>query len=175
MRKALSKNSAFGCEKASSSPYGPYRARDLFNIPLNREGGPIWTFDRMGATPSQLVDGRVIFLGGEHQDYYDLDFCIYNDVVVLGPYGQIEIYGYPKDVFPPTDFHTATVVSDHIIIVGGLGYRDCRRPGHTPVYTLDRSQYCISGIPTSGEMPGWIPSTKPSMARKGSSRSAAAN
>jgi hypothetical protein len=29
------------------SSYGPYRARDFFDVPLNREDGPIWTFDRM--------------------------------------------------------------------------------------------------------------------------------
>jgi len=138
------------------SAYGPYRARDLFKIPLHREDGPIWTFDRMGTSRSQLPDGRVICVGGEHEDYYDPDFCIYNDVVVLGPYDQIEIYGYPKEVFPPTDFHTATVAGDRIVVVGGLGYQDYRRPGHTPVYTLDLSQYHVSKFATSGEMPGWI-------------------
>jgi hypothetical protein len=138
------------------SRHGPYRARDLFNIPLNREDGPIWTFDRMGATRSQLADGRVVCVGGEHEDFYDPDFYIYNDVVVLEPDGQIEIYGYPKEVFPPTDFHTATVAGDRIVIVGCLGYKDDRRPYHTPVYVLDLSQYHISEIATSGEMPGWI-------------------
>jgi hypothetical protein len=138
------------------SANGPYRSRDLFKIPLHREDGPIWTFDRVGGSRSQLHDGRVICVGGEHEDYYVPDFCIYNDVIILGPYGQIEIYGYPKEVFPPTDFHTATVAGDRIVIVGGLGYQDCRRPGHTPVYTLDLSQYSVSEIATSGEMPGWI-------------------
>src|SRR5215467_7427656 len=138
------------------SAYGPYRARDLFNIPLNREEGPIWTFDRMGATRSSLPDGRVVCIGGEHEDFYDPDFFIYNDIVVFTPHDQIEIYGYPKEVFPPTDFHSATVVHDHIIIIGGLGHRNERRPGHTPVYSLDLSSYHVSQIPTSGEMPGWI-------------------
>ncbi len=138
------------------SAYGPYRARDVFNIPLNREDGPIWTFDRMGATRSCLPDGRVICIAGEHEDSYDPDFYIYNDVVVLGPDGQIEIYGYPKEIFPPTDFHSATVVGDRIVVVGGLGYKNDRRFGHTPVYALDLSQYRISEIPTSGEMPGWL-------------------
>ena len=135
---------------------GPYRARDLFNIPLNREDGPIWTFDRMGATRSVLPEGRVVCVGGEHEDFYDPDFFIYNDVVLLGPGEQIEIYGYPKAIFPPTDFHSATVVADQIVIVGGLGYVNERRFGHTPVYSLDLSRYCIHEIATSGEMPGWI-------------------
>lgn len=138
------------------SGHGPYRARDLFNVPLNREEGPIWTFDRYGATRNELPDGRVVCIGGEHEDSYDPDFNIYNDVVVFGPADQIEIYGYPKEVFPPTDFHTATLVADRIIIVGCLGYRDARRFGCTPVYTLDPSSYQISEIEASGEMPGWI-------------------
>jgi hypothetical protein len=51
------------------SSYGPYRARDLFQVPLNREDGPIWTFDRMGFTQTELPDGRVVFVGGEHEDF----------------------------------------------------------------------------------------------------------
>ncbi len=138
------------------STYGPYRARDLFNVPLNREDGPIWTFDRMGATRTELPDGRLVYVGGEHEDSYDPDFCIYNDVVVFGPADQIEIFGYPKDLFPPTDFHTATLAGDRIIIVGGLGYPTSRCPRHTPVYALELSNYQFSAIETQGESPGWI-------------------
>ncbi len=136
--------------------YGPYRARDLFKVHFNGEDGPIWTFDRMGATRSELPDGRMLCIGGEYEDYYDPDFCIYNDVVVFGPADQIEIYGYPREVLPPIDFHTATLVGDRIIIIGCLGYRDARRPGHTPVYSLDLAQYHISEMQTVGENPGWI-------------------
>jgi hypothetical protein len=106
------------------SGYGPHRARDLFNVPLNREDGPIWTFDRMGRTTSELPDGRVVCISGEHEDSYDPDFCIYNDVVVFGPKDRIAVYGYPREIFLPTDFHTATVFGNRIIIVGGLGYPD---------------------------------------------------
>jgi hypothetical protein len=80
------------------SGYGPYRARELFNLSMNRVDGPIWTFERYGATRTGLGDGRAICVGGEHEDYYDPDFHIYNDVVVLGPLNEIEIYGYPKEV-----------------------------------------------------------------------------
>lgn len=138
------------------SGYGPYRARDHFQVPLNRNHGPIWTFDRMGATQTALPDGRVVFVGGEHEDYYDPDFCIYNDVVVFGPGDVIEIYGYPKEVFPPTDSHTATLIGDEVFIVGCLGYPDDRRPGHTPVHLLNTSGYRITDVRTSGEAPGWV-------------------
>ena len=138
------------------SVYGPFRARDLFQIPTIPEEGPIWTFDRMGATRNELPDGRLVCIGGEHEDFYDPDFCIYNDVVVFQSDGQIEIYGYPREIFPPTDFHTAALDGERLIIIGGLGYQNERRPGHTPVYALDLRKYQISEIATSGEMPGWL-------------------
>ena len=135
---------------------GPYRLRELFKMPRKWEDGPIWTFNRMGATRNQLPDGRLVSVGGEHEDYYDLKFSIYNDVIVQGPANQIEIYGYPVEVFPPADFHTATAIDGCIIIVGGLGYQQSRRPGQTPVYSLDLGNYHISEVPTTGENPGWI-------------------
>ena len=138
------------------STYGPYRARQHFSVPISCEDGPIWTFERMGRTQTQLPDGRIVCVGGEHEDFYDPDFFIYNDVVVLGPQDELEIYGYPKEVFPPTDFHTATLLEDEFVIVGGLGYKGERRFGFTPVYRLDLSDYHIEELRTSSEMPGWI-------------------
>lgn len=138
------------------SAYGPYRARDFFKVPMNREDGPIWTFERYGATRNELPDGRIICIGGEHEDSYDPDFCIYNDVVVIGPEDEIEIYGYPKDVFPPTDFHTATLAAGKIVIVGCLGNAGERRPGVTPVYSVDTNSSEICEFITSGTVPGWI-------------------
>jgi hypothetical protein len=44
---------------------------------------PIWCFARFGATQTYLPDGRLIRIGGEHEDCYDSDFQIYNDVVVI--------------------------------------------------------------------------------------------
>lgn len=98
-----------------------YAARQQFD-PGTDDGGPVWCFHRFGPTRTRLPDGRVVCVGGEHEDYYDPDFCIYNDVVVAHPDGRIEIFGYPKDVFPPTDFHTATLCDDRVILLGGLGY-----------------------------------------------------
>jgi hypothetical protein len=37
-----------------------------------------------------LPDGRAIQIGGEHEDYYDPDFCIYNDVFVHEPDRSID-------------------------------------------------------------------------------------
>ncbi|WP_165246604.1 hypothetical protein [Paludisphaera soli] len=117
---------------------------------------PVWTFDRWGATRDRLPDGRVVCIGGEYEDYYDPDFCIYNDVVVLEPDGSVAIYGYPRDVFPPTDYHTSTVMGDRLVVIGGLGYQGERRPGATPVFILHLDDYRIEPLETRGEPPGWI-------------------
>jgi hypothetical protein len=45
---------------------------------------PLWSFRRHGQTQTTLPDGRMLFVAGEHEDAYDRDFFIYNDVVVLG-------------------------------------------------------------------------------------------
>ncbi|WP_227430274.1 hypothetical protein [Psychrobacter sp. I-STPA6b] len=109
---------------------------------------PLWCFERMGQTHTTLPDGRIIFIGGEFDDSYDPDFCIYNDVVVKYPDGNIEIYGYPKSIFPPTDFHSATLVGDEIIIIGSLGYPEDRRFQTTPVYALNIHSYTIRVVET---------------------------
>lgn len=137
------------------TPIGAYDARKHFKIPTDRCDGPVWTFDRMGASRTELPDGRTVFVGGEHEDFYDQDFCIYNDVVVFQS-GEIEIYGYPKEIFQPTDFHTATVIGDNIFIIGCVGYPADRHSGEVSVYELHLNGYRISAIQTSGEMPGWI-------------------
>jgi hypothetical protein len=119
-------------------------------------GYPIWCFDRFGMALVRLPDGRALFIAGEHEDFYDSDFCIYNDVIVLDHALQVTIYGYPKAVFPPTDFHSATLVDGSVYIIGNLGYADERQAQETPVYALDTDSMAISRIATSGAKPGWI-------------------
>lgn len=117
---------------------------------------PVWCFERFGKSITPLDDGRFIEIGGEHEDHYDPDFCIYNDVIVHQGNGESEIYIYPRDVFQPTDFHTATLIDGYIYIIGNLGYPEDRRAGYTPVYRLDINTLKIDKVATSGEMPGWI-------------------
>ncbi|HKJ63528.1 MAG TPA: hypothetical protein VKA94_16275, partial [Hyphomicrobiales bacterium] len=40
--------------------------------------GPFWSWERFGQSSTPLADGRIIHVAGEHEDYYDPDFCIYN-------------------------------------------------------------------------------------------------
>ncbi|CAB9511030.1 expressed unknown protein [Seminavis robusta] len=135
---------------------------------------PIWSFDRFGKSCTLLPDGRFVEIAGEHEDYYDPDFAIYNDVVVHDGKGNCEFYSYPEEVFPCTDFHTATLVpsleeqlsqeeevaavagGSMIYIIGCVGYPQDRRPGFTPVFGLHVDTWKMERIETSGDMPGWI-------------------
>jgi hypothetical protein len=95
----------------------------------------MWTNNHLGQAAVKSPDGRIIQIGGEHEDYYDPDFHTYNNVIVCGPDGsddgdienEVTIYGYPKNVFPPTDFHTAR-------------YYKCP-DGKEPVYIIDANGY----------------------------------
>jgi len=131
-----------------------YAAAQL--IGRTRKDYPVWCAQRFGQSLTLLPDGRAIQIGGEHEDSYDSDFCIYNDVFVHHADGRIDIFCYPEDVFPPTDFHTATLIDGSIYIIGGVGYRGSRRFGETPVYRLDTDTLQIRQIETTGEAPGWI-------------------
>ncbi|WP_235526304.1 kelch repeat-containing protein [Nostoc piscinale] len=115
-----------------------------------------WSYARFGRTITQLPDGRIVEIAGEHEDYYDPDFCIYNDVVVYQGDGNFQIFGYPQDVFAPTDFHSATLVGEYIYIIGNLGYIGTRIYNETPVYRLHIHTFIIEQIETTGDKPGWI-------------------
>lgn len=133
-----------------------YEAGRRFEGECGRVTEPVWCAQRYGQSLTLLPDGRAVQIGGEHEDFYDSDFCIYNDVFVHGPDGSIAVYGYPESVFPPTDFHTATLVGDSIYVIGSLGYPGARRYGETPVYRLDLRTLRMEGLHPSGEAPGWI-------------------
>lgn len=129
---------------------------------------PDWCFKRNGMSKTAMLDGRVICIGGEHEDWYDPNFCIYNDVVVIRPKadeawvttdsGSVEIYGYPREVFRPTDFHSATLVEGDIFVIGRLGYgpADDPKPVSTPIYALDTTTYRMRTVIASGPSPGML-------------------
>ena len=117
---------------------------------------PIWCFARFGMTTTRLPDGRWVQIAGEHEDHYDDDFFIYNDVIVYDGQGGVRIFTYPEDVFPPTDFHTATLLDDHILLIGSLGYQRQRYPDQTQVLRLNLKDFSIERVETTGDNPGWI-------------------
>lgn len=133
-----------------------YKAAEEMQADGGQEAGPTWCFERFGQSSTLLPDGREVFIGGEHEDYYDPDFHIYNDVVVIEPGGSVSIFGYPRDVFPPTDFHTATLVDSKIYVIGCLGYPDSRKPHLERIYVLDTESFVFTSHLTSGDAPPWL-------------------
>lgn len=131
-----------------------YIANQRLNGPDAMDAGPAWCFNRYGQSSTQLPDGRIVLIAGEHEDHYDPDFYIYNDVVVLHADGKSDIYGYPPEAFPPTDFHSATLVGNRIVIIGCLGYPADRKPEITPVFILNLESFIVSPVQTSGTAPG---------------------
>ncbi|CAA6807388.1 MAG: Ankyrin [uncultured Thiotrichaceae bacterium] len=117
---------------------------------------PVWSFRRFGQSLTHLPSGGFVTMGGEYEDWYDEDFCIYNDVIVFDGNGSFTIYGYPPTIFSPTDFHSATLVGDYIYIIGNLGYPEVREFSETPVYRLHCESFKIEKVKTKGENPGWI-------------------
>ena len=137
------------------APGRPYPGQSNYRqLPV----GPVWSWSRFGQSVTMLKDSRKIHIGGEYEDAYDPDFCIYNDVVIEYPDGRFEILNYPEDIFPPTDFHSATLVGDEIILVGSTGYMDKRHPGETQVMKFNTVSLAMESVSTSGENPGWISS-----------------
>lgn len=137
----------------------PYTARESFFDNLITTSGPAWAGNRMGMSTTYLSDGRTVWIAGEHEDHYDPDFFIYNDVIIRDAKNQdIRIYAYSEDAFPPTDFHSATPYENEtkILLIGGLDYPSNRKIGSTRVQSLDLSSLAITQIQTSGQGPGWI-------------------
>ena len=133
-----------------------YQGAQRFGDTANALREPVWCAQRFGQSFTILPDGRIVQIGGEHEDSYDSDFCIYNDVFLHEPNGAIRIFGYPQAVFPPTDFHTATLVGASIYVIGSLGYHGTRLYGTTPVYRLDVKTFRMTKVDVAGEAPGWI-------------------
>lgn len=57
---------------------------------------------------------------------------------------RIRILGYAPEAFPPTDFHSATLLEDRIILVGSLGYTINRQRGVTQILTLELDRWQIA-------------------------------
>ncbi|MCJ8307734.1 MAG: hypothetical protein MJH08_01595 [Hyphomicrobiales bacterium] len=135
---------------------GIRRAFDIWSTDCLAVPCPSFSFNRLGRTITPLPDGRLVFIAGEHEDSYDRDFCIYNDICVLDENGGVEYFTYPVDKFPPTDFHSATLLDDNILLIGNLGYPEQREAGVTQVLRLDINTWRVSRVATSGDNPGWI-------------------
>ena len=138
--------------------WGAFQAANRFGHDSFGLHDPVWCHERFGMSLTPLPDGRWVQIAGEHEDGYDPDFCIYNDVIIHDGHGGFQIFGYPAEIFPPTDFHSATLVGKWIYLIGNLGYPETRIAfGYeTPVFRLHIGDWHIERVATQGESPGWI-------------------
>jgi hypothetical protein len=148
------------------SKLSAYEVNKAYNGPSALAAGPGWCFSRFGQSTTPLADGRTVLIAGEHEDHYDPDFYIYNDVVVLEPDGGVSIYGYPSQVFQPTDFHSATLEGDRIVLIGNLGYLNARGT-ETPISILNLKNMSISSTAGRGTSPGWIHGHEAALSKDG--------
>ena len=118
--------------------------------------GPIWMSYRHGMSVTKLDDGRTVFIAGEHEDYYDPCFFIYNDVWVWDG-SSLKIYGYPYHVFPATDFHRAILIGKHIWTIGALGYSaGSKKDKPIQVCRLDTETMKMELLRPTGDCPKWL-------------------
>lgn len=138
---------------------------------------PGWSFERFGRSITELPDGRLVLIGGEHEDFFDDDFCIYADVTVIARgegAPRVEHFLYPAEDFPPTHGHSATLLDGAIWLIGGRGYRHEPRFGETQVLRLDLADFSVRPVEIPGPRPGWICNHHAVPQRDGGSSSMAA-
>jgi hypothetical protein len=141
--------------EALRGEWSGWRMRESFpDAPISRER-PFWSWERYGRSTTRLPDGRVVHIAGEYEDFYDPDFCIYNDVVVEHSDDRVDFYLYPQEIFPPTDFHSATLMGGWIYLLGSLGYA-AARGANVQVMRLATRDFHIERVETTGEAPGWL-------------------
>jgi hypothetical protein len=135
----------------------PYHANELFKGRAPQFLGtpdvpnePRWAGCRMGQSRTELSDGRVFWIAGEHEDYYDPDFFIYNDVIIEYPHRELKVIGYPVETFRPTDFHSATATpsEDAILIMESFG----NQPGWIHKHHAALSEDGLSIVVHGGEV-----------------------
>lgn len=71
--------SAYGARVLFDNEEDPFKDESLEDMENpDWPFSPVRCFQRFGSTVTVLPDGRLVHIGGEHEDEYDPDFCIYN-------------------------------------------------------------------------------------------------
>lgn len=112
-------NNAFYQYMVRNPSESAWAGTKIFNFESDK---PVYSFQRFMRAVIDLEDGRRILVGGEHEDWYDPDFFIYNDIVVSNPNGSIDIYFYPFDIFHPIEDANLKERDGQLIISGGKQY-----------------------------------------------------
>jgi hypothetical protein len=80
----------------------------------------VWTAEREDALLFTLADGCRIQIGGRISAYGDdeKDAWVYNDIIVRNPAGDVEVYTYPKAIFPPMETLVGARHAGRVVMVG---------------------------------------------------------
>ncbi|MFC4996057.1 hypothetical protein [Rubritalea tangerina] len=111
------------------------------------------SYERFGMSETKLEDGRTILIAGEHEDYYDPDFFIYNDVIVKDANERFKSSAIPKTSFQPLTF---TVPLSSATVSTSLApwlHRQAQEKD-TPVYYLDLKDYTIHQVNSGQALAG---------------------
>lgn len=134
----------------------PTAADALFRLSAADSVEPAWTFNRIGASETALPDGRTVWAGGRHGEPGGPNYHVYNDLIVKDDAGAIAIEGYPKSIFPPTHSHSATLVSNYILLIGGLGEVGSEPRETTQIRAIRIEKFRIEPWKGIGQGPGAI-------------------
>lgn len=129
------------------------------NPAAGEDAPPLWRAHacRWGVNRAELSDGRVVWSGGQFEDSYDPMFCIFNDILVEHPDGRSpELFTYPREVFPPTDYHACVEADGYLYLFGNMGYPEDRTPDRVQVLRLDLTTYAMDRLMTKGWSPPWL-------------------
>lgn len=130
----------------------PSAADTLFRLRDTDSLGPAWTFNRVGASETALPNGQILWAGGRHGEPGDPNYYVYNDLVVKKPEGEFSVLGYPEAIFPPIHSHSATLVSNYILLIGGLGGPESEPSETTRIQAIRIEKFGLH--PWSGVGPG---------------------
>jgi hypothetical protein len=67
--------------------FSAYEAKARFGEADFCGGSAVWCNQRFGRSLTELPDGRIIEIAGEHEDYYDPDFCTLGSNIEVISYG----------------------------------------------------------------------------------------
>ncbi len=119
----------------------PKLISDKFQI-INSKLPPI--IEKTGQSQTSLPDGRKVFIGGTLAS--NEKSSTYHDIIVKYPDDELQIIHYSPHIFPSISFHTATLVSDKIWIIGGVNNLHKFTSQHTSVYQLNIHNFNIQYV-----------------------------
>jgi hypothetical protein len=117
-------------------------------LSTRRGDGPQSGASSLWQVDTEIPDGRIIEIGGEHEDSYTRTSA-FTCVFGASRQGRFDILGYDA-VFPPTDFHSATLVGNKSTSSAAWLSRSAALAATHRLYRLDCEALAIEAVKTNG-------------------------